>query len=95
MMDEIHKDPAFRALVEDLKTLSQDRQEAFTVMMDEKVTEERETAGFVTPKEFAEKTGFAAGTVRRWLKEGVIRGKQVGKKSWRIPVEELQKTMKV
>lgn len=94
-MDDIRNEPAFKALVEDLKALSPDRMEAFNTMMDDKVTGEIESVGFVTPKEFAEKTGFAAGTVRRWLKQGVIRGKQVGKCSWRIPVEELQKTMKV
>lgn len=95
MPNSIASDPAYQALKEDLKNLSPDRMEAFNAMMDDKVTEEKETAGFVTPKEFAERTGFAAGTVRRWLKEGVIKGKQVGKRSWRIPVEELQKTMKV
>lgn len=95
MLKNIADDPNYKALKENLNNLSGERVEAFSAMMDEQVNTEKETAGFVTAKEFAERTGFAAGTVRRWLKQGVIRGKQVGKCSWRIPVEELQKTMKV
>ena len=92
MQKNIVDDPNYKALKENLNNLSPERLEAFNAMIEEKAA--KETPNFVTPKEFAERTGFAAGTIRRWLKEGVVKGKQVGKCSWRIPLSELEK-MKV
>lgn len=92
MANNIASDPAYQALKEDLSNLTPERIEAFKKMMDEKI--EQETVTYLTPKEFAERSGFAANTIRKWLREGVIKGKQVGKRSWRIPVGEIEK-MKV
>ena len=94
-MDDIRNNPTFRALVDDLKKLSPDRQEAFNTMMDEQVNQEKPDTGFITPQEFAAKTGFASGTIRKWLRNGVLRGKKIGPRVWWIPKEELEKALRV
>ncbi len=94
-MDDIHNNPTFRALVDDLKKLPQDRQEAFSNMVQEQAKQEKDASDFISPKEFADRTGFAGGTVRRWLRQGIIKGKKVGPRVWLIPKEELEKALKV
>lgn len=42
------------------------------------------------PEEFAVKIGRPAGTVRRWLREGTLVGKQINR-SWMIPHSELER----
>ena len=94
-MDDINKNPTFRALVDDLKGLQPDRQEAFTSMIEEQAKQEKPDTGFISPQEFATKTGFASGTVRKWLRQGVIKGKKLGPRVWMIPKEELEKALRV
>lgn len=47
---------------------------------------------FYTIDEFAQEARISTKTVRRWLKEGKIKGKQFGR-IWRIPPSELQKIL--
>lgn len=41
-------------------------------------------ASFICPKEAARKLGVSEGTVRRWLRDGVIKGTKVGG-TWLVP----------
>lgn len=47
---------------------------------------------FYTVEEFAREARISTKTVRRWLKDGKIEGKQFGR-IWRIPPSELQKIL--
>lgn len=47
---------------------------------------------FYTVDEFAKEARISTKTVRRWLKDGKIEGKQFGR-IWRIPPSELQKIL--
>ncbi len=44
----------------------------------------------ISPEEFAEATGVPSSTVRKWLRDGILRGTRVGK-LWLIPVTELER----
>jgi len=39
-------------------------------------------------------TGIAGSTIRKWLKDGDIKGIKAGKRRWLIPVSELQRMLK-
>ena len=45
-----------------------------------------------SPDEFAELLGVPPTTVRRWLREGRIRGRKIGRR-WFVPHSELEKTI--
>lgn len=94
-MKDIRNEPAFRALVEDLKSLPQEKREALNEMIQEQAKQEKPDTGFISPQEFADKTGFASGTIRKWLRQGIIKGKKMGPRVWLIPKEELEKALKV
>ncbi len=94
-MKDIRNEPAFKALVEDLKSLPQKRKEAIADMIQEQAKQEKPDTGFISPQEFADKTGFASGTIRKWLRQGIIKGKKMGPRVWLIPKEELEKALKV
>lgn len=94
-MKDIRNEPAFKALVEDLKSLPQERREALNEMIQEQAKQEKPDTGFISPQEFADRTGFASGTIRKWLRQGIIKGKKMGPRVWLIPKEELEKALKV
>ena len=48
---------------------------------------------FLTTQAFAEKAGISKSTVSKWLRDGKIKGKKVGKK-WMIPSDQLTNTKK-
>jgi len=43
----------------------------------------------ISVNEFNRITGVSESTVRRWLKDGNIKGIKAGKRKWLIPVSEL------
>jgi len=91
---DIRQDPEYQALKRDLQNISPDRQEAFQVMLEEETRKEA-TPELISPQEFADKTGVHPATVRKWIREGTIKGKKIGSRKWFIPVTELEKALKV
>ncbi len=49
---------------------------------------------YLTPDEAAAKYRIAAVTIRKWLRQGKIKGYKVGGTLWRIPEKELEAFMK-
>ncbi len=92
MHDDIRQDPEYQALKRELQNLSRGRKEAFQTMMKEEATNEA-TPEFISPQEFAERTGFTSNTVRRWIREGIIKGKKIGPRKWFIPRAELERIL--
>lgn len=45
----------------------------------------------VSVQEFHKITGVSGSTVRKWLKDGDLKGIKAGKRKWLIPIHELQR----
>ena len=45
---------------------------------------------YYSPEEVAEKYNVSGVVVRKWLREGKLKGIKLGGKIWRIPEEELE-----
>ena len=54
------------------------------------MTNKRENKKIYTVNEFAEELGIPQSSVRRWLKNGNLRGTKMGKK-WLIPSSEIER----
>jgi len=48
----------------------------------------------ISVKEFHQITGVSGSTIRKWLKDGDLKGIKYGKRKWLIPMGELQKILK-
>lgn len=94
MYDDIRQDPEYQALRRELQNLSPERREAFQTMMKEESKKEA-MPEFISPQEFAEKTGVTSNTVRRWIREGIVKGKKIGPRKWFIPREELGRMLNI
>ena len=68
---------------------------AHVAAMLEEETRKEATPELISPQEFADKTGVHPATVRKWIREGTIKGKKIGSRKWFIPVTELEKALKV
>jgi excisionase family DNA binding protein len=54
----------------------------------------RERERWLTVAEIAERLQVSEVTVRRWLREGALHGRQLGGRAgWRVSVEELERFM--
>lgn len=94
MQDELSNDPDFIELREAIKKMSPDRQEAFQTMMEDKAKEEIKPE-MVTPQDFAARVGVSTNTVRRWIRDGVIKGKKIGPRRWFIHASEAEKVFRI
>ena len=93
MNDDLVNDPDFIELRAALKKMSPDRQEAFQDMMQEKVKEEIKPE-MVTPDQFAARVGVSTQSVRRWLRNGLIKGRKIGPRKWFIHISEADKIIR-
>ena len=93
MNDDLVNDPDFIELRAALKKMSPDRQEAFQDMMQEKVKEEIKPE-MVTPDQFAARVGVSTQSVRRWLRNGLIKGRKIGPRKWFIHISEADKILR-
>ena len=84
-------DPDYIALKRSLQTMSEQRLEAFKVMIREKLDKEDFQPDFLEPKEVAKLLGVGVATVRLWLRKGEMVGKKVGVRKWFVPVTELRR----
>jgi len=93
MSEDIKKTFAFKRLMEILEKLPEDRQEAFFEFLEREVKKEQfRVKRFYSPKEFADELGIPVERVRRWLREGILKGKKISR-SWLIPHSELEKIL--
>lgn len=89
-MADIKKDLDFKRLVKLLDKLPPDRQRKFLKEMQLKAQKELGHREAYSPKEYALLTGVAEITVRRWLREGTLRGTKIGRR-WLIPYAEIER----
>lgn len=89
-MADIKDDFNFKRLVRELEKLPPGRLERFLKEMELKVGQELQARAAYSPKEFAMLTGVAEVTVRRWLRDGTLKGTKIGRK-WLIPHAEIEK----
>jgi len=93
MKDDLINDPDFIELKRSLQGMDPERQEAFRNMMEEKVKEEIKPE-MVTPQDFAARLGVSSNTVRRWIRDGVIKGRKIGPRKWFIHISEADKILR-
>lgn len=93
MKDDLINDPDFIELKRSLQGMDPERQEAFRNMMGEKVKEEIKPE-MVTPEQFAARVGVSTPSVRRWLRDGLIKGRKIGPRRWFIHISEADKVLK-
>jgi excisionase family DNA binding protein len=96
-MEDFKNDPFFKLLCELFNDLPKDGQKAFfqTIKATPKKEEEfskipSRVKDAYSPKEFAERMGVTVGTVRRWLRNGELRGTKISR-TWLIPHAELDR----
>ena len=87
----LSEDPDYISLKRSLQTMSEQRLEAFKVMIREKLDKEDFQPDFLEPKEVAKLLGVGVATVRLWLRKGEMEGKKVGARKWFVPVTELRR----
>jgi hypothetical protein len=95
MKDDLINDPDFIELKRSLQGMDPERQEAFRNMMEQKTKAEQPKPEMITTIEFASRIGVTPAAVRKWLKEGVIKGKKIGPRRWFIPTSEMEKVLRV
>jgi excisionase family DNA binding protein len=82
----------FRRLVAELEKLSPDRKEALMKHLDKADKGSSIEPAMVRPDEVAKILGVPSSTIRRWLREGKIRGVQISR-TWLIPKEEVNRIL--
>jgi excisionase family DNA binding protein len=82
--DALRHDPDFQQLRSLVRQLPDMRKEALM-----KHLEEKEPL-FMSVQEFSQTTGIPVQKVRRWLREGLLKGKKVSR-TWLIPREEIDR----
>lgn len=85
MAENIKDEFEYKRLKQLLNELPQERGEAFADMMTEAKGKK-----VLTVPELSEILGTPETTIRRWLREGKLRGTQIGRK-WLIPISEAEK----
>lgn len=75
----------YKRLKQLLNELPIDRQEVFASMMIDKTDKK-----ILSVPEFSEIIGTPETTIRRWLREGKLKGTRIGRK-WLIPITEAEK----
>lgn len=95
MQDDLINDPDFIELKRAIQGMDPLRQEAFKEMMEQKTKQEQPKAEMITTIEFASRIGVTPAAVRKWLKEGVIKGKKIGPRRWFIPTSEMEKVLRI
>lgn len=88
MNSDIHKDFNFRRLCSLLRGLPQERQEVFLKELDKADREAFKS------EEVAEMLGISAFTVRKWLRDGRIKGRKIGR-TWFVPKAEIERLMTI
>jgi excisionase family DNA binding protein len=48
----------------------------------------------ISVRELNKITGISGSTIRKWLKDGDLKGIKAGKRRWLIPISELQRMIK-
>lgn len=96
-MEDFKNDPFFKLLCELFNDLPKEGKEAFFQII--QATPEKElkfskipsrVKETYSPNEFAQRTGVTVGTVRRWLRNGELRGTKISR-TWLIPHAELER----
>ena len=92
--DDIRNDPDFKKLCALLEGLPEERREVFLSEMEKKVEAENRIDGdkMYQVDEVAQILGITPFTVRKWLREGKIKGKKIGR-PWMIPKAEVQRLL--